>query len=155
MEWKEVLLACLSTYGGSILKTITGPVLSKALGLPIWTGGLLTAAGMLTPVYGLYYLGRPLRKWVLRFWVKNTDKRLFSRRRRYAKLWARYGAWGIACLTPLILTPIGGSLLAFSLADNPKRVLLPMWICALFWGMLLSYATHIGADQLLLFIKRL
>ena len=95
---------------------------------------------MMTPLYIFSTFQATLKHFVPSRWHQYFQ----HKGHRYQKIWDRYGIWGIASLTPLILTPIGGSVLAFSFTKNHRRVFLPMWISALSWGQILSHALEAG-----------
>jgi hypothetical protein len=68
---------------------------------------------------------------------RSTKPKLFSKRIRYAvDIWQRFGIKGIAALTPLIFTPIGGSLLALSFKVPTARILFFMAISSLIWSLI-------------------
>jgi len=67
-------------------------------------------------------MGRFLVQQIARLRVQKS--KLFSGRARYAvRVWQRFGIKGIAVMTPLLFTPIGGSLLALSFKVPTPRVL--------------------------------
>jgi hypothetical protein len=68
---------------------------------------------------------------------RTTKPKIFSKRIRYAvDIWKRFGMKGIAALTPLIFTPIGGSLLSLSFKVPIPRILLLMGISSLIWSLI-------------------
>jgi hypothetical protein len=54
----------------------------------------------------------------------------------------KYGLGGIAFFTPLILTPIGGTLLALSTNKPRENILVYMLISAIFWSTLFTFAVY-------------
>ena len=149
MSWWYILVKCLLIYVVSMFKTILGPSVAILFDISPWICGLLTAMGMMTPVYVFSRFQTVLRKFTASRWQRYFQKQS----RKYEKVWDRYGIWGIAVLTPLFLTPIVGSLLAFGFTKDRKRVFLPMWINALFWGQILSYALETGVTFLKKFLE--
>jgi hypothetical protein len=92
-------------------------------------------------------MGKLLIEFINRFRKKKPI--LFSKRVRYAvQIWQKFGIKGIAALTPLIFTPIGGSLLALSFKVPLPRILFFMAISSLLWSLF-----YTGAIYQLTFIR--
>lgn len=138
----------LSVYLGSMIKFIAGPLTGLATGLSLWETVLFTAFGMMTPVLILTLLGPRLRTWIkLRFLRK---RKVFSKRSRmFVRVWKRWGMFGVSFLTPLILTPIGGALLANACTGNRQQILLYMLVSAVFWGFVLSGLLYGGVKHII------
>ena len=66
----------------------------------------------------------------LRDYLKEkSKKRKFSKTIRFTiKTWKRFGILGIAILTPVILSPIGGALLAVSFRVGTKKTMFYMFL---------------------------
>ncbi|MFT7382228.1 MAG: hypothetical protein ACI9Z3_002122, partial [Roseivirga sp.] len=60
--------------------------------------------------------------------------------RRMVKIWTRYGIIGTCFLTPLVLSPIGGSLLVSTVGAPRKQVFFYMFIFGLFWSVLWTFS---------------
>ncbi|GAB3247287.1 hypothetical protein GCM10027347_02790 [Larkinella harenae] len=124
-----------------MLKFIGGPVTGVALGLSWVETWLATAAGMMASVILVTYAGVALRALINRF--RRSKPRLFSPRTRLAvRIWKRAGIAGIAFLTPLLLTPIGGTILAVSFKVSRPLIFSYMLISALFWGIIFTLAVY-------------
>jgi uncharacterized membrane protein len=137
-----------------MLKFIFGPIGGKAAGLHIVSTMVGTAAGMMTIVVGFTYFGEMIRKWLLHFFKKdegNTGKPA----KGYVRWVKKYGIAGIAFLTPVILTPIGGTLLAVSFTPNREKILFYMLISACAWSAILTLAVYFGYDAVMRFIDQL
>ena len=125
----------------SALKFIGGPLTGIAVGLSWVQTAVCTVTGMMLAVVAVAYAGELLRRISQRF--REKPPRRFSRRTRLAvKIWKKAGMVGIALLTPLILTPIGGTVLAVSYRVHRGRIFLYMLISALFWGTVLTLALY-------------
>jgi len=132
----EIILKYLTVYLLSGLKFIFGPTLGVAYDLPLSVIILLTAFGMMTTVYLLTYFGDPIRG-ALKGLRKNP-KKFTKRNRQFVKIWRKYGLEGVCLLTPIVLTPPGGGLLANLLGTNKKKIIKWMWISALGWSTIIS-----------------
>jgi len=105
--WEEILMA-FSVYLSSMIKFIFGPIGGKAAGLHLITTMVVTAAGMMTVVLAFTYFGEFLRAKILhRFFPKKELQEKAPTNR--SAFFTKYGLAGIALLTPVILTPIGGT----------------------------------------------
>lgn len=121
--WEEILKA-FGLYLLTTLKVVFGLFGGYAAGLNVFVTMFITFAGMMTSVVVITFFGSLLQKGFLKNW--------FARREEKAKnsKWKRYGLAGIAILTPLLLTPIGGSLLAVVGGYPRARIVLYMFISA-------------------------
>lgn len=125
----------------SALKFIGGPLTGIAIGLSWIQTAACTVTGMMLAVIGVTYAGEILRRLSKR--IRKKPPRRFNRRTRLAvKIWRKAGMAGIALLTPLILTPIGGTLLAVSYRVHRGKIFLYMLLSGLFWGIALTLALY-------------
>ncbi len=70
---------------------------------------------------------------------KNEPKKLFTKRnRRIVRIWQQYGLVGIAFLTPVILSIPIGTVIALSLVQDRKKVMLYMFLSILFWSVFMT-----------------
>src|SRR5688572_30142357 len=116
--WEEILKA-IPVYLGSMLKFIFGPFGGYAAGLNLLTTILATVFGMMTVVFLFTYFGDWIREKVLHRFVKKPNP-LSPKNKRLTAIWKKYGLPGVALLTPIVLTPIGGTLLAVG-SGSPKE----------------------------------
>ena len=145
--WKEILIA-IPVYLSSMLKFIFGPVGGYAAGLELVTTILATVAGMMTVVLSFTYAGGWLREKVLhRLFGKR--KKFSESNRRFTKIWKKYGLVGVAALTPIILTPIGGTLLAISSGSPKEKIILFMFVSASVWAVILSATIYYFGNEIL------
>lgn len=135
------LLKFFGIFFVCLFKFIAGPILGSAAGFSIFEIILVTVGGMMTSVTFITYLG----EWFKSYWnVKvSAKKKLFSRKnRRIVKIWQKFGPIGIAALTPVLLTPIGGAIIMSAFNVERKKVLLSMFISALIWATFLSVSIN-------------
>lgn len=145
--WKEILIA-IPVYLSSMLKFIFGPLGGYAAGLELITTILATVAGMMTVVLSFTYAGNWLREKVInRFFGKR--KKFSESNRRFTRIWKKYGLVGVAALTPIILTPIGGTILAISSGSPKEKIILFMFVSASVWAVVLSVAIYYFGNEFL------
>ncbi len=132
------IMKYLTVYLLSTVKFIGGPVSGVAAGLTWIETFLFTVLGMMTSVVIFSLLGENAKKRFLSKFRKN--KKLFSpRNRRLVSVWRKYGLLGVAFLTPIILSPIIGTMVAASFGETRKRIFTYMLFSALFWGVIFSF----------------
>ena len=141
----DTILRVATVYVSTMLKFIFGPVGGYAAGLNIVVTILVTVCSMMTVVLIFAFFGDFIRQRVLRRFL-NTRK-FTERNRKYVWIWRRYGLFGIALLTPILLTPIGGTLLAISFGTPKNRLILFMFVSAAVWSVLLSISVYFFGNQ--------
>jgi membrane protein DedA with SNARE-associated domain len=120
-----------------MFKFIAGPLGGYIAGFNYIGTVVLTVAGMMSSVFVFTFLGKVLKEQVLRRLFRN--RRTFSsRNRRFVRIWRKYGTNGVAFLTPVILTPIGGTLLMTSMGTPRPKILLAMLVSAVFWSLIIT-----------------
>lgn len=149
----EEILKAIPIFVTCLFKFIFGPVMGYGIGLHLVTTILTTILGTMTSVVAFTYFGSWLRLRVLKRILK-TRKTFNSTNRRAVKIRTTFGLAGIAILTPLILTPIGGTLLAVSIGASKERILLYMLLSATVFAVLFSVAIYsLGNNVLPDFLK--
>lgn len=141
------LLKAIPVYLLSMVKFIFGPVGGYTVGLNLLTTILTTVAGMMTVVVAIAFFGDWVRKKILNRYFPNR-KRFSERNRKFVTIWRKYGIIGVAILTPLILTPLGGSLLAVSFGSPRDKLMVYMFISASVWSVALSFAVYLFGDTI-------
>ncbi|WP_332368890.1 hypothetical protein [Spirosoma telluris] len=105
----------ISVIIASTIKFVGGPLSGVALGLSWLETAICTTLGMMLSVVVVSYAGAALRALWQRYRPDTRPPKRFTKRTRLAiRIWKRAGLTGIALLTPLILTPIGGTIIAIS-----------------------------------------
>ena len=133
MQWG----AYFAVMAASSIKFVAGPITGFGIGLSMLETILCTWAGMMTTVTIMLTIGRFLVQQISKLRVQKPT--LFSGRARYAvRVWQRFGIIGIAVMTPLLFTPIGGSLLALSFKVPTLRVLFFMALSGIFWAIVFT-----------------
>jgi cytochrome c biogenesis protein CcdA len=148
----EELLKAIPVFLSSMLKFILGPILGFGAGLHFITTVLATIGGMMTSVVLFTYFGEWLRNIVLKRLYRN-QKKFSSRSRRIARS-RKYGLTVIALLTPVVLTPIGGTLLAVGGTKSKERIILTMLVSATGWSVIFCGVIYfLGSDYFPEFMK--
>ena len=118
----------------SAIKFFGGPLAGLALGLSWVETAICTTLGMMLSVLVVTYAGAALQALLARY--RSQKPKLFSSRTRLAvRIWKRAGMAGIAFLTPLLLTPIGGTALAVSFRVNRGQLFGYMLVSGILWAV--------------------
>ena len=137
----EELVKALPVYFSSMLKFIFGPLGGYMAGLNIFTTILTTVAGMMTVVLGFAFFGDFLRNKLLKSFFQNR-KKFSNRNRKFIRIWQKYGLLGVAALTPVLLTPIGGTVLAVSFGTPRNKLIFVMFVSASVWSVLITASVY-------------
>ncbi len=118
------------------IKFVFGLLTGLANGFEWWQTALCTFSGMMLSVVILSFVGEKARA----YWKKRQKpKPLFTKsNRRIVSIWKKYGLYGVAFLTPLLFTPIGGTLIAVSFGEHKAKIIVYMAISAAFWAIIVS-----------------
>lgn len=144
--WQELLKA-IPVYFSSMLKFIFGPLGGYGVGLHLITTILTTVSGTMTVVFMLTFFGNWMRR---RIFARFKKKKInLKRAAKLEMIWKRYGLFGVALLTPIILTPIGGTLLAVSSGSPREKIIFYMFLSASFWSVVISTAIYFFGNEVL------
>lgn len=137
--WEELLKA-IPVFLSSMVKFILGPTGGYTLGLHPISTVVATVAGSMGSVFAFTFFGDWLRLKVLHRFGK---RKIFSaNNRRFVLLWKKYGIIGVAALMPLILTPIGATVLAVGFGSPKRKILIYMLISATVWAIIFTTAIY-------------
>lgn len=141
------LVELITVSLSSTVKFVFGPIEGLAMGLPWLVTALCTATGMMLSVVVITFFYHFLKKHV--FPLFQRRKKLFTPTvRRNVRLWRKYGIYGVATLTPLLLTPIGGAVIANAFGEKKYRIFFWMTLNALFWGVAITLMVYEVGDLL-------
>lgn len=146
--WEEILKTITLVYFPSMLKFIIGPIAGYSAGLTLVSTVLGTVAGTMTIVLLFTFFGDFMRDKVFNRFFSNR-KKFSDRNRKFVGVWKKYGIAGVAALTPLLLTPIGGTLLAVSFGTPKDKLIIYMFISASVWALLFSGAIYFFGNEVL------
>lgn len=104
-------------------------------GLNPWLGLAITAGGAMLGVFIYVYAG----EWLLEKWLaRKKQHRVFTRAsRRLVRLRKSGGLWGVALLTPVLLSIPVGCILAITMEHHRMRIVRMMLVSILAWGILI------------------
>jgi membrane protein DedA with SNARE-associated domain len=137
----EEILKAIPVFLSSALKFIFGPIEGYGLKLHFITTFISTVGGMMLSVVAFTYFGDWLRKGLLKrfFLDKNQPEKPHTKFGDFIK---KYGLGGVAFLTPLFLTPIGGTILAVSMGKPKNKILVFMLISAIGWALVFTFLSY-------------
>jgi len=144
----QLILKILSVYFSSMLKFVFGPLGGYAAGFSLIVTILVTIAGMMTVVLVFTFFSTWIKERVLRRIFKKRNK-FSSNNRRFVTIWKKYGLIGVAALTPIILTPIGGTLLAVSSGSPKEKIIFYMFVSASVWAVIFTSALYFFSGEVL------
>ncbi len=145
--WEEILKA-VPVFFSTMIKFVFGPLGGYAAKLNIVTTIMATISGMMTAVIAFTYFGNFLRERVFkRFFQKR--KKFTPHNRRITILYKKYGLGGIAFFTPILLTPIGGTLIAVSFGSPKEKIILYMFISGVAWAIIFSIMVYFFGNKIL------
>ena len=144
--WQEILRA-IPVYLSSMLKFIFGPLGGYAAGLNLITTILTTVSGTMTVVFLFTFFGNWIRTKIFGRFKKRKIN--LERAARLENIWKKYGLAGVALLTPIVLTPIGGTLLAVSSGSPRDKIIYYMFVSASFWSVVISMAIYFFGNEVL------
>jgi hypothetical protein len=132
------MIKYLTVYLLSMVKFLGGPLAGVSMGLPFGSTLGLTVAGMMTSVVIFSVVGANVSRWyTLR--ARARGKPVFSSHsRRTVRIFQRFGIGGIAFLTPILFSPIVGTVIATVLGVQRRTILLHMLWSAVLWGVALT-----------------
>ena len=145
--WEEILKV-VSIYFSTMIKFIAGPLGGYMVGLSLFTTIMTSVASMMTVVLAFSYFGDFLRNKVFAK-LFSRGKKFSERNRKVITIWRKYGLLGVAALTPLLLTPIGGTLLAISFGSPRDKLILYMFVSAAIWSVVLSVLFYTVGDEII------
>jgi membrane protein DedA with SNARE-associated domain len=118
-------------------KFMAGPSIGVAVGMPILGTVVISVLGMMTSVMIFSVIGEKNgypRISRLIDYVKSKK----SINDRFMYLWKRFGVVGVTFLTPVFFTPIIGTILVVAMGSPKTKILLYMFLSAVFWSITLS-----------------
>ena len=138
----ETLLKYLAVFLVSMAKFLFGPILGESSGLSFLESCIFTILGATSTAVIIMYGGQKVRAIIVAKTAKKKKKVFSKKSRIIVKVWRKYGVLGIAFLTPILLSPIGGPIIA-SILDAPvAKTVRYIFISCLFWGPITTAAVY-------------
>ncbi|HEY8512159.1 MAG TPA: hypothetical protein VIL31_09380 [Cyclobacteriaceae bacterium] len=135
-----------------MLKFILGPVGGYLAKLNMVTTILTTVAGMMTVVLAFAFFGELIKKYIINKYFKRNN-RFSDKNKKFVRIWRKYGLAGVAALTPLLLTPIGGALLAVGFGSPRDKLIIYMFVSASFWSVALTVLIYFLGDTAINYLR--
>lgn len=141
------LMKYIIVYLISMFKFVGGPAFGSAYDLNLAGTATMTVLGMMTSVTIISYFGLKLRVWIQKKY--SFKRKIFTKRnRRIVRIWRSYGEFGVAFFTPILFSPVIGTLLVMTLGGKRKRVFTYMLISAIFWALIVASLSGLLFDVL-------
>ena len=149
LELLKHLGKCVSVFGLAMVRPSAAPILAYASGLHIAESIVLVACGIVLSVTLVAAVGHRVRAYfAARRERLGKPERVRELNPRARVVWEKYGMAGIAFITPLLLSPIGGGMAAAGFAvPRPKIILHTAWAGA-FWAVVYSIAWYFFGDAI-------
>jgi len=145
IDWLGNIYKWLSVLIFSMLKFVGGPLAGFTLHLTIFETIFFTILGMMISVVIVSTCGLWIRNKLLVQFLKK--KPIFSKKnRKIVKVWNKYGITGVAALTPILFTPIGGTAIVVSFGVPLYKIWFYMFVAAFFWGVSITFTLYFFGD---------
>ncbi|MDP4839799.1 MAG: hypothetical protein NWR70_09515 [Algoriphagus sp.] len=139
LRMHEAFLTFVGIYLVTMFKFVAGPLLGTAAGYSPWKIIGVSVLGMMSSVTLFTFFGKQIKKWI--YLTYGKQKKLFTKKnRRIVNVWNSYGELGIAFLTPILLTPIVGTLILVSFGSAKRKIFSYMLISSLAWAIFFSFS---------------
>ncbi|GAB4253851.1 MAG: hypothetical protein Kow0079_09740 [Vicingaceae bacterium] len=113
-------------------------------GFGYWHTVLILLSGGITGVFIFYFLGSWITTKYYQYKKNSTPKKRFTKFNRFlVKIKYSYGIYGIAFLTPILLSiPVGSIVLSRYFYNDKKRNIGMLIVSVLFWSLALPLITE-------------
>jgi hypothetical protein len=122
----------------TMIKFLGGPLTGLALQLSWYETAICSAIGMMLTVFIIVFAGQQVGRLSDKFRKPKASKKFTKTTRFAVKIKGSLGLWGIAIMTPLLFTPIGGSVLAVAFKYQPWDIIFKMTVSAVASGVVQS-----------------
>ena len=139
----EIVLKYLIVFAVSMAKFLFGPIIGQQSGLSFIESCIFTILGATSSAIIIMYGGQKVRILLQKYTAEKKRKKIFSKRNRFiVKVWRKYGLYGIAFLTPVLLSPLGGPIIASILGAPLRKTVRYIFFSCLFWGPITTGAIY-------------
>jgi uncharacterized membrane protein len=138
LEMIELISKYVFVWALSMVKFFLGVLAGLTTGLSYLESVFLTILGMMTTVVVLSLLGIKYRNDVMRQFRSKNHKTFTPQSRKVVRIWRKFGVMGISMLTPVLFTPIGGTLIVLAFGEKKRQIFKWMLVSAVFWSVVLN-----------------
>lgn len=132
------LIELLGLLAASATKFFLAPPLAIYLGHGFLDSIAITSTGGILGFFIFYKFGIIIHKWYMSLFSRKTKPKFNRRNRTIVKLKIKYGLWGLAILTPCLLSVPIGAFLASRYYSKDRRAF-PVFITfIILWSILLT-----------------
>lgn len=136
------------------VKFLLAPFEAERYGMTYWTAWIITTGGGITGIFIFYYAGWIIARWwqhniakVKSFFTKRPvsdfegeHRKIFTRKNKMmVRIKQRFGLFGIAFVTPCIISIPIGTLVAIAFYPKKRQVIPYLLISLVLWSFLLNY----------------
>lgn len=126
----------VSVIAISMLKFAGGPLTGLALKLNWIETAICSVIGMMITVALIAYSSDVINRIRNKFFPKKEKPKKFTKLNRLAiKTRKKFGLTGIAFLTPIFFTPVGGAAISMAFRYEKKEILSKMFVSAVAWAI--------------------
>ncbi|MCB9231816.1 MAG: hypothetical protein H6581_09140 [Bacteroidia bacterium] len=139
------ILEFISVMALSAFKMVPGYALAKGgYDMTVFETFLSVGLGGMIGISIYTYFGAKIRTYFqnrskARSNQKPLDRKKIKRLRRMIKIWRRFGIWGIAFLTPPILSPPFGTAISLAFGEKSYRIIIFLGISTLLWAFAFAF----------------
>jgi hypothetical protein len=135
----EVVVQYILVILLSSVKFGLAPLLGQGFSMTNWEIIICMIVGMmLTVILLTTLLGNLFYGFLKKVFFK--DRKTFSpKSRKIVRVWKQRGLIGVAFLTPILFSPIGGTLIAISFGEHKNKIILYMFLSACFWAPITAF----------------
>jgi Sec-independent protein secretion pathway component TatC len=134
---EEILKALSVILSSSLKHTLVGIPLAATYGFKYWQIVLYTVIGGVAGLLVFMFLEQQVERLWRRFFPLKEKKKVFTRKTRFIIFVKKnFGLYGIAFLTPAILSIPVGTVIASALYKDKRRVFIFITVAIIFWSLL-------------------
>lgn len=144
----ESLADLFSVMALSMFKFFFAPFLGAEEGLHFFSTFWACIVGMNLSVVVFSFFGDSIKGFVVKWFYSKNRKKFTPTNRRIVSIWKKYGLLGLALLTPPLLTPPVGTLVATGFGVEKKKIFFYMFVSSILWGLLLCYTSYALKEEM-------
>ena len=142
------IIPYFTVYASSAIRFFLGPAFGIGYGLNIGVIVLLTTAGMMSTVFSITFLDHIIQILIPHFLNLKKRKKFTPRTRKFIKIWKYSGIKGVAFITPILLSPVIGTVLLNAVGAKKKEIIKWMFVSAIIWSSIECILFYLFKDSL-------